>query len=97
MNNLPDGVTPSMIPGNSSREIRIERAMEKAEEEVDGINMDLRELARHFPWDGGPEDAQHVIRIAHEALEKIQEKLENAGNVVDRVIYPDEPEYDPCP
>ena len=90
--NLPPGVTPSMLPGNSTREMAIERAMEEANEATDSIPMDLRELARHFPLTGGPDDAQHTLRMAQEALEKIQEKIENAGSFVDRVVYGDEPE-----
>ena len=95
--NLPTGVTPSSIPGNSRREIAISRAMEEADDLLCPVAMDLRELARHFPLHHGPEDAQSTIRMARDALETIQVKLEEASGILDRVTMPDEPEYDPSP
>ena len=97
MTNLPPGLSVSGIPGNSEREIRITRGMEDTDDTLDGIGLDLRELAKHFPITGGPEDAQHTIRTAREALETIQAKLDEADDVVQRLMYGDEPEYDPCP
>ncbi len=35
--NLPPGVSPSMIPGNSSRDVWLEKQMEKIEVELDKL------------------------------------------------------------
>ncbi len=99
MNNLPDGVTASMIPGNSRREMASERAMEEAEQIALEVWPQIGDagVALVAAFELGPEDAQLAIRKAREALEAIQEKLDDAYNILGRVIDPDEPEYDPSP
>ena len=100
MNNLPDGVSTSSIPGNSRRELVSERAMEEAEHEMGGICESLGlvsgTLSRAF-LHSGAEDVQSIVRAAREALEKVDVKLEEASGILDRVTMPDEPDYDPCP
>ena len=86
--NLPPGVTPSMLPGNSRKEVAVERAMEKAQELVGetldvlyGVPITLRDAC-----DDGPEEAQHDICNVQDRLEEVQVKLDNALNILGRVL-----------
>jgi hypothetical protein len=83
-----------MIPGNSRREIAIERAMEEAEETVMDLcaSLSLMQTPLADAFQDGLEDAQIAVRQAGETLEGIQAKLDDAYNVLGRATTPDEPE-----
>ena len=86
--NLPPGLAPSGIPGNSRKEIAVERAMEKAEELVDGFLDDLYGVkwTLHDAFDDGAEEAQLVLLAVSNTLESIQVKLDDARNILGRVL-----------
>ena len=86
--NLPPGLAPSGIPGNSRKEIAVERAMEKARELVGesldnlcGVSISLQDA-----FDDGPEEAQHDICNVQNRLEEAQVKLDAALNILGRVL-----------
>ncbi len=86
--NLPPGLAPSGIPGNSRKEVAVERAMEKAGDAVFDLAANLRRvaLALDDAFDDGPEDAQHNIRKVQYKLEEITAKLDDTLNTLGRVL-----------
>ena len=86
--NLPPGVTPSMLPGNSGKEIAVGWAMEKAQELV-GEALDVLcsvPITLRDAFDDGPEEAQHDICNVQNRLEEAQVKLDTALNILGRVL-----------
>ncbi len=86
--NLPPGLAPSGIPGNSRKEIVVERAMEKAQEIVGETLDNLCDvlISLQNAFGDGPEEAQHDISTVQDKLEEIQVKLDDALNVLGRVL-----------
>ena len=86
--NLPPGVTPSMLPGNSPREIAVERAMEEARDEISGATDRLRDAVLRLTdvFDDGPGDALHLIDNVRDILEEVQAKLDDIHNTVGQVL-----------
>ena len=86
--NLPPGLAPSGIPGNSRKEVAVGRAMEKAEELVDGFLDDLYGVkwTLRDAFDDGAEEAQLVLLAVSNTLESIQAKLDDARNILGRVL-----------
>ncbi|KKM83609.1 hypothetical protein LCGC14_1307590 [marine sediment metagenome] len=86
--NLPPGMVPSDIPGNSRREIKIERAMERVAEMVEPIATLMPLVAERLSAavQSGPEDAARTIRSAVDALEGFQVILDDALNKLGQVL-----------
>ncbi|KKM78023.1 hypothetical protein LCGC14_1364140 [marine sediment metagenome] len=86
--NLPPGMVPSDIPGNSRREIEIERAMERVDEMVEPITTLMPFVAGRLSAavESGPEDAARTIRSAVDALEGFQVILDDALNKLGQVL-----------
>ncbi|KKK81002.1 hypothetical protein LCGC14_2817850 [marine sediment metagenome] len=86
--NLPPGLAPSGIPGNSRKEVAVGWAMEKAQELVGetldnlcGVSISLQDA-----FDDGPEEAQHDICNVQDRLEEAQVKLDTALNILGRIL-----------
>ena len=88
--NLPPGLAPSNLPGNSRREIAVQRAMEEADFGALNTIGPLEEatnLVLHaFDRDHGPEDTASALKRASEILEDVQAKLDDARHVIGRVL-----------
>ena len=85
---LPPGLAPSGIPGNSAKEIAVERAMEEAEhithEVCSGLRYQAAQFKRAFKEDA--EMARARIKILSSYLENIQSTLDDARDVLDEVL-----------
>ncbi len=79
-----------MLPGNSPKEMAVERAMEEAEEIVDGFLDDVRfaqmALWHAFDKDQSIDDAALQLRKASDKLEGIQAAIDDARNILGRVL-----------
>lgn len=85
--NLPPGLAPSGIPGNSPKEIAVERAMEAVYEMTQGVVDELWGVSKVLDaFEGGAEDIQTAIKAASDLLEGIQTKLDNARHILGRVL-----------
>ncbi|KKN38006.1 hypothetical protein LCGC14_0757710 [marine sediment metagenome] len=90
--NLPPGLTPSGIPGNSPEEIAIERVMERVDEMVDPITVLMPLVAERLSEAvrSGPDDAARTISSAVDTVEGFQVILDEALNRLDEVLDPEE-------
>ena len=87
--NLPPGVTPSMLPGNSPREIATERAFEEADYKVSGLVVELHAEAEELDkvFDLGDIDTIHrAIKKSSDLLEYILVRLDEARDILGRVL-----------
>ena len=82
--NLPPGLVPSGLPGNSRKEMAVERAMEKAydrtQDIADGLRIAAMELAAFR--DGGPDELSRFIRKVSSTVEELQSELDDALNIL---------------
>ena len=85
--NLPPGLAPSGLPGNSRREIAVERAMEEALD----MGMDVCDTLETVvevvgaAFEDSAEDAQLTIKKAQRTLEMVQAKLDDTLDILGRV------------
>jgi len=76
-----------MIPGNSEKEIAVERAMEKAVDILGDVVLGLRRVANRIDdSDDGPEDTMLMIRKVQLALEECGNDLDEAYHAIDGVL-----------
>ena len=86
--NLPPGLVPSGLPGNSPKEIAVERAVEKADYEIGNLAVELQHVAARLEdaFGDGPDEAQRNIKKASYRLEEIQAKLDDARSILGQAL-----------
>ncbi len=86
--NLPPRLAPSGIPGNSRKEVAVGRAMEAVRDVGDDVAVVLHDAAEklEMAFDDSAEEAVSRIVVIVIALEEIQVKLDDARNVLGRVL-----------
>ncbi len=85
--NLPPGCAPSNLPGNSRREIAVQRAMEKAGEKAEELAEELRALAHLLaPLDNDPSEAVRTFGVVIAATEDVANNLDDARHILGRVL-----------
>ena len=86
--NLPPGLAPSGIPGNSREEVTVGRAMEEAEvkiaDAVDSVAEARAGLLKALS--GSPKDAMEYLKRASNTLEHTQVDIDDALNILGRVL-----------
>lgn len=84
--NLPGNLTSSGLPGNSPKEVAIQRITEAAQDESSELAADLRYAANAFDavFDDGIEDAHIRIKKVINGVEIVQARLDNTLNIISR-------------
>ena len=87
--NLPPGLAPSGIPGNSPREIAIQHAIEEADHKVNGLVVELHaeaeELDKVFNLDD-LDTIHRAIKKSSHLIEHILVRLDDARHILGRVL-----------